>query len=384
MLGFKNNTQYSNKRTFSWKRLVFLCGGIITVCIISMVLFIQFDTEAAANFTDDVLRPLLGNNNVIFVERIFFNSSDRVRQFIAPFKNQKSPFIENGNSVSSFNKSSLDLNPIVSSATTLLAKEGEWQNIPLDLFPKQIVMADTFIRPDPSRSYAFVTLVQMDMSALRLWSVAGTIEPASEVGKPGAGVVPKTIQDQGTLVAAFDGGFQYKDGQYGMIVGNETYLPLQNDVATLVGHKDGRLEIIKYEGQYLGNDVAFVRQNCPMLIENGVLAVNDGTNRKLWGRTTTWQIRTWRSGIGITAQGNLVFAIGNALVPSTLADALKAAGAVNAMQLDINPNWVRFNVFNSFSNGQYTSKPIMDGISDGTYSFLHGDRKDFFYVTKKS
>lgn len=383
----KNKGQHAK---FFSKRLVFGCLGIFGVFLLAMALFINFDTQAAANLTDQVLRPLIGDERIIALEKIFFNTSDALNQIKytytsakpkSPFLAETSTLISPADSLTS--ASHLNLMPVATTASAPLAEEGQWHNIPLTLFPNQIVLADTFTRPDPSRSYAFVTLVQMDMSKLLLWSVAGTAEPGGKVGKPGPGVIPASIQHSGNLVAAFDGGFQYRDGQYGMIVGKTTYLPLKNDLATLVAHNDGRIEIIKYEGQDLGNDVAFVRQNCPMLIEDGVIGTENAANRKLWGRTTTLDIYTWRSAIGVTASGNLIFAAGNAVVPSTLARALKDAGAINAMQLDINPNWVRFNIFNDFSDGKYSSMPVMDGIKDGSSSYLHGYQKDFFYITKR-
>lgn len=363
-------------------------AGVALSLVVALVLFIKLDTGVAANFTDQVLRPILGDAQVVYLEKIFFNASDQVNQLKYKISKPVNPFLSKSSvPISIIDKvirsHGLNLATIQTTADVHLSDEGQWHNIPLSLFPNQIVLADSFIRPDPSRSYAFATLVQMDMSKLRLWSVAGTKEPGGKVGMPGPGVIPKEIQDKGILVAAFDGGFQYRDGQYGMIVGNITYLPLKNDLATLVGHKDGRLEILKYEGQNLGNDVVFVRQNCPMLIENGVIGTQDDANKKLWGRTITTDIYTWRSGIGITINGNLIFAAGNALVPSTLAAVLKAAGAVNAMQLDINPNWVRFNIFNDFYDNHYTPVLVMQGLLDGSYSYLHGYKKDFFYITKK-
>ena len=370
------------------KYLKFLAIGVV-ILIVSAVVFIKLDTSAAANFTDQVLRPLLGDARVIFLEKVFFNASDKANQLKYSVVQPTNPFLPRGVAIvpsdSAAQSSNLNLSNVQAIVNTLLDGEGQWHDIPLSLFPKQIVLADTFIRSDPSRLYSFVTLVQMDMSKLQLWSIAGTAEPGGKFGKPGPGVISANVQDNGILVAAFDGGFQYRDGQYGMIVDNTTYLPLKNDLATLVGHKDGRLEIVKYEGQDLGSNISFIRQNCPMLVENGVIGTSDDTNKKLWGRTITSDIYTWRSGIGITANGNLIFAVGNALVPSTLASALKAAGAVNAMQLDINPNWVRFNIFNNFSkaDNSYSSTPVMEGIQDGSHSYLFGYKKDFFYVTKK-
>ena len=48
-----------------------------------------------------------------------------------------------------------------------------------------------------------------------------------------------------------------------------------------------------------------------------------------------------RSAAGEDAQGDIIFAGGMALLPSDLSAALLDAGAVNAMQLDINPEWVQ-------------------------------------------
>ena len=363
--------------------LILIAGAII---VVGAVLFIELNTSAAATFTDDVLRPLLGDARVIALEKIFFNTSDKFNQLKYKVSTPANPFLRIGSAsitAASASASGMNLAVVKTTALSPIAGEGEWSEIPLDVFPGSVAVADTFMRPDPSRSYAFVTLVQMDMSKMRLWSVAGTVEPGGKVGKPGPGVIPADVQRSGSLVAAFDGGFQYKDGQYGMIVGATTYLPLKNDLATLVGHANGKIEIVKYQGQSLGNDVAFVRQNCPMLVENGVVESKNDVSRALWGRTITTDIYTWRSGIGVTANGNLIFAVGNSLVPSTLAEALKAAGAVNAMQLDINPNWVRFNIFNHFSSGAYSSTPVMQGIRDGSQSYLHGYNKDFFYLTSK-
>ncbi len=387
MLNFLKN---KNPKDLPWKKLLLFAAGFAASVSFAGILFIKLDTAAAANFTDQVLRPVFGDARVVSAEQIFFNTSDVFDQIKYAFVKPSSPLVSvntvplsattTGGGGSS---SSLNLLPIVTTARTPLAGEGQWQDIPLSLFPGQIVAADTFIRPDPARSYAFVTLVKMNMSKLRLWSVAGRQEPGGKAGKPGPGIIPKSVHDAGILVAAFNGGFQYSDGQYGMIVGTSTYLPLKNDLATLVGYQDGSLKIVKYEGQNLGNNIAFVRQNCPILIENGAIQVQNEANKALWGRTRTSSIYTWRSGIGVTAKGNLIFAAGNSLLPSTLAEALKAAGAVNAMQLDINSYWVRFNIFNNYANGHYDHFSIMKGVVDGSYDYLHGYQKDFFYLTKK-
>jgi hypothetical protein len=318
------------------------------------------------------------------LEKIFFNTSDKVQQITTNKNNIQAPQFSDFSQFDNTQAKGLELTAIPTDGSfSKLNNEGIWKTMKLSAFPNEGVMAYTFVRPDTTRPYSIVTIAQLDMSKMNLGAVAGIKEPGGKAGNPGPGEVPRDIVDGNRLVAAFDGGFQYKDGQYGMIVDGKTYLPLQNDLGTVVGYKNGTVKIIDYTGQDLGRDVAFVRQNCPILIENGQSGVEDIKNKKLWGRTMTSSIYTWRTGMGLTKNGNLLFAVGNNLTPTTLAMALKMAGAENAIQLDINPNWVRFNIFSPLGNGKYDSKPLTRDLKNGATAYLTGNSKDFFYVYKK-
>jgi len=46
--------------------------------------------------------------------------------------------------------------------------------------------------------------------------------------------------------------------------------------------------------------------------------------------------------VGVTPDGRIIFAYGPALDVRTLASLLKRAGCTEAMQLDINPDWMSF------------------------------------------
>ena len=50
----------------------------------------------------------------------------------------------------------------------------------------------------------------------------------------------------------------------------------------------------------------------------------------------------WRSGLGVTADGAVVYVAGPGLSALSLANLLVRAGAVRAMELDINTDWVDF------------------------------------------
>ena len=358
----------------------------VVVVLVAGVLFIKFNTAEAAYLTDNVLRPIVGDKNIVYLEKIFFNASDLAERVTHNSASDKPPVFNEQGSQENILGGQLNLTPLsVMGDSKPLVGEGEWKNLPVGIFPDKEVMAHTFLRPDPARSYAITTIVQIDKSVMRLGIVAGTKQPGGPVGKPGPGVVPKDIISNGKLIAAFDGGFQYKDGAYGMMVNNNIYLPLKSDLGTIVGYQDGSLKIVNYTDQPLGDNVEFVRQNCPILIENGDVAAGDPRNKKLWGRLAagTVDIFTWRSGLGLTKEGNLLFAVGNNLTPTTLAEALKTAGAVNAIQLDINPIWVRFNIFDYVGNGKYNSTPLTKDLQDGSRQYLNGYEKDFFYLYAK-
>jgi hypothetical protein len=386
----KNKFDYSQETQNSRHQYIKIIKRYLKILVIGFVIlviggfaFVKLDTSLAAEITDKYLRPILGDRQVIFLEKMFFNSSDTISRVVYDFKKPLAPQFLNQSTDLTI-PSSLGLKTLPSnSAFTPLNGEGVWHNIPLNIFPNKEVMAYTFVRPDSTRNFAIVSIVEMDTSALTIGSVAGTVEPGGKVGKYGTGKVPKAIVQSGNLVAAFDGGFQYRDGAYGMIVGQTIYLPLKNDLGTVAGYKDGSIKIFNFTGQQLGNDTTFVRQNGPMLIDNGNVTVTNADSQQIWGRVIGADTYTWRSGIGVTAKGELLFAAGNNLSPLTLATALQVAGAINAIQLDINPHWVRFNIFNSTGSGQYDSAPLNKDMQDGSKEYLNGYQKDFFYVYKK-
>ena len=53
----------------------------------------------------------------------------------------------------------------------------------------------------------------------------------------------------------------------------------------------------------------------------------------------------WRSGLGVTSDGALVYVGGTGLSIVDLANLLVRAGAVRAMEMDINTDWVNFTHF---------------------------------------
>ena len=60
----------------------------------------------------------------------------------------------------------------------------------------------------------------------------------------------------------------------------------------------------------------------------------------------------WRSGLGLTSDGALVYIAGPGLHPLQLAELLVRAGAVRGMQLDIDPDWPVFAAYDPPPGGR--------------------------------
>ena len=276
------------------------------------------------------------------------------------------------------------MTPLVSPA---LAGEGAWTiqdnaPAPYDYLPLD---AKAFIRPDPSHPYAIVTLQQFDNRFTLLHIVGGTVEPGGPRGARGPGIIPANDVQGNTLLAAFNGGFKYSDGQYGLMTNGVVYVPPQPNAATIAITKEGKLILGLWGVDPLldsqNTDLVAWRQNGALLINQGIInpLTHDGA---AWGGTILNSVYTWRSAIGITAQGTLLYAAGNALTAETLGEALKAAGAVMAMQTDINPFWVRAFLYNRNDNGQLTISKLNPQMQGSGYEYLYGTQRDFFYLTR--
>ena len=146
--------------------------------------------------------------------------------------------------------------------------------------------------------------------------------------------------------------------------------PLVNGDASLVIYSNGDVNIGAWGSQVsMTSNVVSVRQNLQLLVDNGapVPGLNASDTTK-WGLTLGNQIYVWRSGLGITANGALVYVGGPGLNITTLANLLVRAGAVRAMETDINTDWVNFSVYNpppgqpaSPSNGTSLLSTMMGG-----------------------
>ncbi len=251
-------------------------------------------------------------------------------------------------------------------------------------------MFKTLVHPDAGRSFAAVAIVALDLDRMSLHAVAGTIEPQSadvpKAERPG--VVP--TDDFDLLVAGFNGGFKAEHGHYGMMVEGRTFLPPRPTSCTVALYKNGDVRIRTFAALKgsVGAMSAY-RQTPPCLVEEGnihdaLLSAEDATG---WGVSVSGQTAIRRSAVGLDKSGKTLFyAIGDAVTAGTLARAMKAAGAENAAELDVNQAYPRFVFYAPAPHGvapRVTSALIPDIHFSRSEYVGKPELRDFFYVTRK-
>ena len=92
-------------------------------------------------------------------------------------------------------------------------------------------------------------------------------------------------------------------------------------------------------------------------------------------------MRVWRTGVGIDRRGNLIYAAADYQTVITLARILKRAGAVRAMQFDINPEWPSLITY-SHRHGLDPVK-VVPNVQQPATRYLVPDDRDFFAVYRR-
>ncbi len=200
----------------------------------------------------------------------------------------------------------------------------------------------TYVRQSRTYSSYYAGIVSMDQRLLKFSLRPGTEDPG--YGNWGAPMDIPPGHRLG-LVATFNSGFRINSSGGGFYLHGHYDHALVKGVATEVYYRNGTMKIGSwgYGGLHMGPQVAGVRQNLKLIVAGGrVPASVDQKVLSSWGATLGGGYRVWRSGIGITGDGRVIFVYGPALDVRTLADLLRRAGAVTAMQLDINPDWMSF------------------------------------------
>jgi hypothetical protein len=197
----------------------------------------------------------------------------------------------------------------------------------------------TFVRPDAVHTSYYVGLMWLDTTLLKATYVPGLQEPGGGPN-PWGSMIPE--DQRSTVIAAFNSGFKMDSARGGVYFGGEMVRPLVDGSASLVIKNDGSVTVGMWGRDVsMTPDVATVRQNLALMIDNGQLdPALDENDAVKWGATLGNKALVWRSGVGVDKDGALIYAGGNSLSALSLARTLQNAGAVRAMELDINTDWV--------------------------------------------
>jgi hypothetical protein len=257
-----------------------------------------------------------------------------------------------------------------------LPGEGIWHRTGPLIGGRAPVLVTTFrTERDYPRIVAYVAWFDHTVTSLAWY--AGRYEPPNA---PLRGPMMVPDSQRWRLLATFNGGFIWADGNNGSSVNGRTYEPLKDGLATLIAYGDGRVDIKRWSGgPNAGPGVAFARQSLPLIIRDGRLnpALNDSSQ---WGFTLGNAVRVWRTGAGVDRRGNIIYAAANDQTVITLARILQRAGAIRAMQLDINPEWPTLITY-SHHAGLHPTK-VVPNVQQPATRYLVPDDRDFFAVYK--
>ena len=255
--------------------------------------------------------------------------------------------------------------------------EGVWQPAGPLVGGSPAVLVAAF-RPEASypRNVAYVAWIDQTRTQVALYP--GRYEP------PGAaprGPMEVPYGERWRLLATFNSGFTYKDGHGGFAINGRVYEPLVRGMGTFVGYRDGRVDVVSWQGgPKPGSRVAFARQNLPLLVDAGRPNPKIGIG-SLWGDTLGNAIRVWRSGVGVDRRGNVVYVAADYQTAASLAGALIHAGAVRAIELDINAEWPSFITY-ALHGGRSPSK-LVPNNQQSSSRYLVPDDRDFFAVLRR-
>lgn len=249
--------------------------------------------------------------------------------------------------------------------------EGSWAAAGRPVHGTTAVYETTLVPPGGSQP-AGIAWMDTRLLSARLYS--GSLSPG---GGPYTYTAPIEPAQATSLVAAFNGGFQMKTAGGGYYTTGALIDPLVQGAASLVIYANGSVTVGAWGSTVTMNpDVVSVRQNLTLLVADGKpTALASSADWQSWGNTCGATSCTpgvpgiehqWRSAVGVTANGALVYVNGPSLAPLQLADLLARAGVVRGMELDINPDWPVFATYDPATPNSPATPSNGSGLLSGT------------------
>jgi hypothetical protein len=209
-----------------------------------------------------------------------------------------------------------------------LATEGTWVLLEGDPFiltnpGAPAAFATGFVRTDRERLYTRVYVTVWDPRQVEIHMMAGTVEPMGASGETGPGVIPRTPEVMGRVVAGLNGGFQALHGEFGMMGDGIMYLPPKPYAATVAALRDGSTGFGEWPADDTVPDfILSYRQNLTVLVKDEKF---NPYRRTWWGGTPPGQadkVHTTRSGICLTREDFVAYFYGAELSAEALAQGM--------------------------------------------------------------
>jgi hypothetical protein len=243
-------------------------------------------------------------------------------------------------------------------------------------------------------------VVAIDLQRLTLHWVIGTKDEGAPrlSGSLSPGLIPAEFHER--TVAVFNGGFQFRHGRWGVVAHGVELQALKPDGCVVVlgnrasdasGSEADRPTLAVALGpgsKWIGREAEFqaLRQTPPCLLEDGEVHpwLLAGRTRPWAGQNADLKTRR-RSALGIDKEGRTLFyAVGVETEAIDLARGMKAAGAVSALELDINWYWTRFLLPALDTDARYrVTQTLIEGMEFGKNEyFTQPSERDFFYLLR--
>jgi len=234
--------------------------------------------------------------------------------------------------------------------------EGDWHPAGRLVGGVPAVYETTLVPPGGSQPAG---IAWMDTHLLSAQLYSGSKSPGGGHYSYTAAIEPAQAA---SLVAAFNGGFLMDTAGGGYFTEGRVVVPLVTGAAALVIYANGTVDVGAWGSDVsMASNVVSVRQNLVPLVAGGRPTPQaDRPDWQSWGNTcgatscahsVPGVEQQWRSGVGVTSNGALVYATGPLLTPLQLAELLVHAGVVRGMELDINPSWTFLVTYDPIDTG---------------------------------
>lgn len=318
------------------KKVAKLILAGLVLLFVSVFIWIRFDSQALPKIVD-TLRSVIGDHSVLSLESAFYTVSNKVDEkwFILEHKVESQAV-----------------------AATLVSKKK--------LLPKNLYTVTSM----PGDLDGIVDLALIDLGKSRLKLVCGSRDPA-----PGSGVI--SSQDRNKLLLAFSGGFRYKHDFCGIAIDGNVLRPMKKKAGTLVVYRNGKVMIGKWGRDFtkVTPEMRYVRQNM-LLVDHGKF--NAAAPYEVYA--LDGKFRIFRSAVGVTKKGDLIYAAGNKLSAKRMAEVMISHGVVSAIHLDMNYGNATCGVF-IHKKDKLAIKPLTERFPNPG-RFLGKNYRDFFYVAR--